>query len=132
MSRKIIVSNDKSQTLECLRSARSFYRPSASPHNNLTPTSAAINLHDLRSRTRSYSALNYSPKPFATFPSRQASTSLKTIRTGHAISVRKLLNNITVNLPRLVGIMIAPPDNLLLIIPAACSRIRMCLSGADN
>lgn len=50
-------------------------------------------------------------------PSRQASTSLKTIRTEHAISVRKLLNNITVNLPRLVGVMIAPSDNLLLIIP---------------
>lgn len=50
-------------------------------------------------------------------PSRQASTSLKTIRTEHAISVRKLLNNITVNLPRLVGVMIVPSDNLLLIIP---------------
>lgn len=59
---------------------------------------------------------------------------VQTIHTGHAINVHELLNNITVNLSRLATVMIAPTDNLLLIIPrtdvGVYSRARP--SGADN
>jgi len=54
--------------------------------------------------------LNYLRRSLLT----KISSSLKTIRTEQAIS--RLLNNITFNLPRLVDVMIAPSDNLLLII----------------
>jgi len=74
-------------------------------------------LLDLRSRMPSYSAVDYSSKQFATTSSHRASSSLwKRFARSRQLAVCRLLNNITFNLPRLVDVMIASSDNLLLII----------------